>query len=131
MIKFLALLSLFCFNALADQTCSTQSYDFRITDSYIEAQGRGLEIKVPYHQMRSLSQNSRGDFKALVKRLSDSTLTDEALSTDEALRLYRFSITVADDVEELITLKYIKGFDESGLIVVRFMINQDRAYRCY
>jgi hypothetical protein len=117
-------------HAFADQTCSTQSYDFRITDSYIEAQGRGLEIKVPYHQMRSLSQNARGDFKAMLKRLSDSTLTDEALSEDEASRLYRLSITVADDVEELITLKYIKGYDESGVLVVRFMINQDRAYRC-
>jgi hypothetical protein len=130
MLKFLLVVCFFSLNALADQTCSTQSYDFRITDSYIEAQGRGLEIKVPYHQMRSLSQNSRGDFKALLKRLSDITQTDEPLSLDEASRLYRFSITVADDVEELITLKYIKGYDESGILVVRFMINQDRAYRC-
>jgi hypothetical protein len=130
MIKLLLVVCLMGLNAFADQTCSTQSYDFRITDSYIEAQGRGLEIKVPYHQMRSLSQNSRSDFKAMVKRLSDITLTDEVLSLDEASRLHRFSITVADDVEELITLKYIKGYDNSGVLVARFMINQDRAYRC-
>jgi hypothetical protein len=131
MIKFFFFTFFISLSVFADQTCETRDYIFRITDSYIEASGRGVEIKVPYHQMRSLSQNSRGDFKSLIKRLSESAVNDEALTLEEASQIYRFSITVADDVEELVTLKYIKAYAESGMIVARFMLSQDTVYRCY
>lgn len=115
---------------MADETCSTCDHDFRISSNYIEASGRGEHVKIPYDQMRTLSQNNRNDFKTLVNTLLDHTKTDEVLLAEEAARLYRFSLTVADAKENFVTLKYIKGYDASGMLVVRFMITEEGAFRC-
>lgn len=116
--------------AHADETCETNFYDFRITSSYIESFGNSGTVRLPYSHLRSLSINNLGDFKALIRSLSDEVRTDGVLTSSESSRLTRFSISVADGAEELVSLKYIKGYDKSGILVVRYMITDGGTLRC-
>lgn len=118
------------FAAVADETCKTSLYDFRITNSYIQADGQGDHVRIPYSEMRSLSRRSRTDFKALLNTLSDEINTDIILTKTEKTNLERFSLTVADGNEELIGMMYAKGYDRAGQLIVRYMVTEDGAYRC-
>ena len=62
MKMLLGLLLLGSISAYADETCETNFYDFRITNSYIESYGNSGTIRLPYTHMRSLSINNLGDF---------------------------------------------------------------------
>jgi hypothetical protein len=130
MKMLLGLLLLGSISAYADETCETNFYDFRITNSYIESYGNSGTVRLPYTHMRSLSINNLGDFKALIHSLSDEITTDGVLTSTEISRLTRFSITVADGAEELVSLKYIKGFDKSGILMLRYMITDGGTLRC-
>lgn len=127
---FLVLILLASFSAFADETCQTSLYDFKITSSYIQARGQGLHIRIEYREVRSLSRRSMSDFKAMINLLSDADSTDDVLTTYEVPQIDRFSITVADGNEGLITLKYIKSYDQSGMLFNRFMMTQNGVLRC-
>lgn len=118
------------FSALADETCKTSLYDFRITNTYIQADGQDEHVRIPYTEMRSLSRRSRTDFKALVNTLSDDITTDIILTKTERMNIARFSLTVADGNEELIGMMYTKGYDVDGHLIVRYMVTEDGSYRC-
>jgi hypothetical protein len=118
------------FNVFADETCFSSLYDFRITNSYIEATGQGEYIRIPYTNVRTLSRRSRTDFKAMIKNLSDDINTDVVLSQTEAELLERFTLTAADGREDIIGMLYAKGYDKSGFLIVRYMVTEDGAYRC-
>lgn len=118
------------FAAMADETCRTSLYDFRITNKYIQADGQGEHVRIPYSEMRTLSRRNRTDFKNLIRTLSDEITTDSVLTKTESTLIERFSLTVADGHEELIGMMYAKAFDEQGQIVARFMVTEDGSYRC-
>lgn len=127
---FLVLILMISFGAFADETCQTSLYDFKITNSYIQARGQGLHLRIEYNEIRSLSRRSMSDFKAMINLLSDADSTDDVLTTYEVPQIDRFSITVADGNEGLITLKYIKSYDQSGMLLNRFMMTQNGVLRC-
>jgi primosomal protein N' len=130
-MKIISLLVLlFSFAALADETCKTSLYDFRITNSYIEAKGQGENVRLPYHEVRTLSRRSRADFKALINILKDQIETDDVLTPNEAALIERFALTVADGQEELLSMMYAKAYNKKGLIVVRYMVTENGSYRC-
>lgn len=118
------------FNVIADETCLTSIYDFRITNSYIEATGQGEHVRVPYSDVRTLSRRSRTDFKSMIRNLSDEINTDVILTQTEAAQLEHFTLTAADGHEDIIGMLYAKGYDKSGMLVVRYMVTEDGAYRC-
>ncbi len=120
----------FSFAALADETCKTSLYDFRITNSYIEARGQGDNVRLPYHEVRSLSRRSRSDFKALINILKDQIETDEVLTQTEIALIERFALTIADGYQELLSMMYAKAYDKKGHIVVRYMVTENGSYRC-
>lgn len=117
-------------SVFADETCKTSLYDFRITNQYIQADGQGEYIRIPYSEMRSLSRRSRTDFSRLLRRLSDEINTDIILSKTEKTIITRFSLTVADGHADLIGMMYAKGYDEEGQLIVRYMVTEDGSYRC-
>ncbi len=130
-MKLLSFIFLFAsFNVLADETCLTSIYDFKITNNYIEVTGQGEHIKIPYNEFRTLSRRSRSDFKAFIGVLSDDINTDVVLTQTEIKLLERFALTVADGTEEIIGVMYAKGYDKAGLLIVRYMVTEDGAYRC-
>lgn len=130
-MKTLSLIMLMAsLSAFADETCKTSLYDFRITNKYIQADGQGEHVRIPYSEMRSLSRRSRTDFKALLNTLSDDINTDIILTKTERMTIARFSLTVADGNEELIGMMYAKGYDEGGQLLVRYMVTEDGSYRC-
>lgn len=118
------------FTVFADETCQTSLYDFRITSSYIQGSGQGVHVRIAYNEQRTLSRRNLSDFKELISTLSDASNTDEILTNNDVTALDRFSITVADGAEGLISLKYVKGYDQSGMLIVRYMITQNGAFRC-
>ncbi len=121
---------LFSFAALADETCKTSLYDFRITYSYIEAKGEGETVRLPYHEIRTLGRRSRSDFKALINILKDEIETDEVLSQTEVSLIDRFSLTAAHGHEEFLSMMYSKAYDKQGMLVVRYMVTENGSYRC-
>jgi hypothetical protein len=130
-MKLLSLIMLAaCFNVFADETCRTSIYDFRITNSYIEATGQGEYIRIPYTDVRTLSRRSRTDFKNMINNLSDDINTDVVLTQTEAMLLERFTLTAAPGTEDIVGMLYTKGYNRSGLLVVRYMVTDDGAYRC-
>ena len=126
------LLVLVSFSALADQTCLTPTYEFRITKHFIEAKGGEEEIRLLYSDVRSISRtNGRNNFDLLIQNLTDASSTDIVLSALEISRIDRFSITLADGAEELMgKMMYIKGFDKTGLLITRYMIVDQSNFRC-
>jgi hypothetical protein len=126
------LLVLISYSAIADQTCLTSTYEFRITKHFIEANGGEVEVRIPYSDVRSVTlNNSRNNFEILIQSLSDSDSTDVILTKAETSRIERFSLTLADGSEEFIgKMMYVKGFDKSGLLIVRFMIVDQSKFRC-
>lgn len=130
MKAFSLVVLLFSFAALADETCKTSLYDFRITNSYIEAKGNGENVRLPYHEVRTLSRRSRSDFKALINILKDQIETDEVLTETEIALIDRFALTVADGHEELLSMMYAKAYDKQGHIIVRYMVTENGSYRC-
>lgn len=133
-MKWLSLLLVFlCFSALADQTCVTSTFEFRITKHFIEATGGEDKIRIPYSEVRGISlNNSRNNFNLLTQALSDQSSTDIVLSASELSRLERFSLTLADGGEELVMRKlmYLKGYDKTGLLIVRYMVVDQSHFRC-
>lgn len=130
MKAFSLVVLLFSFAALADETCTTSLYDFRITNSYIEAKGNGENVRLPYHEVRTLSRRSRSDFKALINILKDQIETDEVLTETEIALIDRFALTVADGYEELLSMMYAKAYDKQGHLIVRYMVTENGSYRC-
>lgn len=119
------LLVLLSFSALADQTCVTPTFEFRITKSFIEATVGEEVYRIPYTEVRSISlNNGRNNFEMILQSLSD-------LSSTEISRLDRFSLTLADGGEELMgKMMYVKGFDKTGLLIVRYMVVDQSSFRC-
>ena len=124
------LLLLSSFSVFADETCFTSIYDFRITNSYIEATGQGEYVRIAYSDVRTLSRRSRSDFKSMIANLSDELNADVVLSIDEAALIERFTLTMADGTEEITGMMYTKAYDKSGMLVVRYIVTKDGAYRC-
>lgn len=127
---FLLLVLMTSFSVFADETCQTSLYDFRITSSYIQGRGQGQHVRVDYAELRTLSRRNLNDFNLLLNSLTDANNTDQVLSRSEVIMLDRFSITVADGNEGLISLKYVKGYDQSSMLMVRYMMTQDGVFRC-
>lgn len=125
-LVFILLLS----TAFADETCSTSLYDFRITKNYIESAGQNGTIRVGYSEVRTLSRRNYSDFMEFVSTLTNEISTDEILTQSEAAQVYRFSLTLADDFEDLVGLMYAKGYDKSGYLIVRYVLTDNGAYRC-
>ena len=127
------LLVLISFSALADQTCLTTTYEFRITKHFIEANDGEDQIRIPYSDVRSVSRvNGRNNFEYIIQRLSENEGSESALSKEEIERIDRFSMILADGSEELIgKMLYIKGFDKTGLLIVRYMILDQSHFRCH
>ncbi len=126
------LLVLISFSAIADQTCLTPTYEFRITKHFIEATGGEFEVRIPYSDVRSITlNNSRNNFEYLIQSLSDPDSTDVILTKAEISRIDRFSLTLADGSEEFIgKMMYVKSFDKSGLLILRYMIVDQSKFRC-
>lgn len=130
-MKFISLIVLFLsFSALADETCISHPFNFRITRSYIEVTGPSDDLRISYDEVRTLSRRSSADFKELIKTLSNTVNTEDVLTTDEASEIERFSLTVADGHEELLSVMYAKAYNKFGMIVARFMTSAGNAYRC-
>ena len=127
---FLLLVLMTSFSVFADETCQTSQYDFRITKSYIQGTGHGQHVRVAYDELRTLSRRNLTDFNLLLDSLKDANNTDQILSRSEVILLDRFSITVADGSEGLISLTYVKGYDNSGYLIVRYMMTQNGVFRC-
>lgn len=130
-MKLISLVLLFVsFVAMADETCSTSLFDFKITKKYILASGNGQTLKYSYDEVRSLSRRNQSDFMQFVSTLTNEISTDEVMTQAELGEVERFSLTVADDYEELIGMMYAKGYNKQGYLVVRYMLTDDGAYRC-
>lgn len=126
----LVVMALFSLSALADETCSTSLYDFRITSNYIEAKGQNEHVRLTTDGVRTLVRRQRREFKALLEVLSNELETDVILRPDEAKKLDRFSLNVADGKQDLIGAMYAKGYDERGQLLVRYMVTENGSYRC-
>lgn len=132
-MKLLSLLLVFLsFSAHADQTCLTPTYEFRITKHFIEAISGEDTIRIPYTEVRGISRNNgRNNFDLLIQAFSDQDSTDVVLTEAERMRLDRFSLTLADGAEELMgKMMYVKGYDKTGLLIVRFMMVDQSSFRC-
>jgi hypothetical protein len=130
-MKLLALLMLVLTSSVyADETCETSHGHFRITKNSSSFSGNGERVRVRYDDVRSVTRQNTTDFQRFISILKDSMQTDFVLSEKEAIRVGRFSLTVADDRLDLMSLIYLKAFDIDGYLIARFMFTEDGAWRC-
>ena len=130
-MKLLASLLFFIsVSSFADETCETSNGLFKITNTSISMSGNGDRIRVRYDDVRSITPRNSNDFQRFISILKDSMQTDYVLTDKEAVRVGRFSLTVADDKVDLMSLIYLKAFDLDGFLMARFMFTEDGAWRC-